>query len=128
MCPTVGASAMSIAAAARGIVVKGVGLLAIYSLGLGIPFAVAALAAEPFAAFLARFRAHLGLVEKAMGGVLVLTGIAIGYFPSAGQNRLGLRWNCRDRAYLQKSPPGGGLFLLSSEEGYMLHPEAGHST
>jgi len=26
--------------------------------------------------FLARFRAHLGLVEKAMGGLLVLTGIA----------------------------------------------------
>ena len=33
-------------------------------------------AVEPFAAFLARFRAHLGLVEKAMGGLLVLTGIA----------------------------------------------------
>ena len=32
--------------------------------------------AEPFAAFLARFRAHLGLVEKAMGGLLVLTGVA----------------------------------------------------
>ena len=55
---------------------KGVGLLAAYSLGLGIPFVVAALAAEPFAAFLARFRAHLGLVEKAMGGLLVITGIA----------------------------------------------------
>jgi cytochrome c-type biogenesis protein len=27
-------------------------------------------------AFLARFRAHLGLVEKAMGALLVLTGIA----------------------------------------------------
>ena len=53
-----------------------VGLLAIYSLGLGIPFFVAALAAEPFAAFLARFRAHIGLVEKAMGGLLVLTGVA----------------------------------------------------
>jgi cytochrome c-type biogenesis protein len=67
---------MSIAAAARGIVLKGVGLPAVYSLGLGIPFVLAALAAEPFGAFLARFRAHLGLVEKAMGGLLVLTGIA----------------------------------------------------
>jgi len=57
-------------------VLKGVGLLAVYSLGLGFPFVIAALAAEPFAAFLARFRAHLGLVEKAMGGLLVLTGIA----------------------------------------------------
>jgi cytochrome c-type biogenesis protein len=51
-------------------------VLLVYSLGLGIPFVVAAFAAEPFAAFLARFRAHLGLVEKAMGGLLVLTGIA----------------------------------------------------
>jgi len=40
------------------------------------PFIAAAFAVEPFAAFLARFRAHLGLVEKAMGGLLVLTGIA----------------------------------------------------
>jgi len=57
-------------------VAKGAGMLAIYSLGLGVPFIAAALAIEPFAAFLARFRAHLGLVEKAMGGLLVLTGIA----------------------------------------------------
>ena len=51
-------------------------MLAVYSLGLGIPFILAALAVEPFAAFLARFRAHLAAVEKAMGGLLVLTGIA----------------------------------------------------
>jgi cytochrome c-type biogenesis protein len=63
-------------AAAEDTVFKGVGLLAVYSLGLGVPFIVAALAAEPFAAFLARFRNHLSLVEKAMGGLLVLTGIA----------------------------------------------------
>ena len=63
-------------AASEATVAKGAGLLAIYSLGLGIPFIAAALAIEPFAAFLARFRAHLGLVEKAMGGLLVLTGIA----------------------------------------------------
>src|SRR5277367_6017794 len=63
-------------AASEATVAKGAGMLAIYSLGLGVPFIVAALAVEPFAAFLARFRAHLGLVEKAMGGLLVLTGIA----------------------------------------------------
>jgi cytochrome c-type biogenesis protein len=63
-------------AASEETVAKGAGLLAVYSLGLGIPFIAAALAVEPFAAFLARFRAHLGLVEKAMGGFLVLTGIA----------------------------------------------------
>jgi cytochrome c-type biogenesis protein len=63
-------------AASEDTVARGAGMLAVYSLGLGIPFIAAALAIEHFAAFLARFRAHLGLVEKAMGGVLVLTGIA----------------------------------------------------
>jgi cytochrome c-type biogenesis protein len=63
-------------AAAEATVLKGVGLLAVYSLGLGVPFVIAAIAVEPFAAFLTRFRAHLGLVEKAMGGLLVLTGVA----------------------------------------------------
>jgi cytochrome c-type biogenesis protein len=63
-------------AASEEAVAKGAGMLAIYSLGLGIPFIAAALAVEPFAAFLARFRAYLGVVEKVMGGLLVLTGIA----------------------------------------------------
>src|SRR5438045_769281 len=69
-------------AAAESTVTKGAGLLAVYSLGLGVPFLIAALAVEPFAAFLARFRAHLAYVERAMGGLLVLTGIAFlaGFF------------------------------------------------
>jgi cytochrome c-type biogenesis protein len=62
-------------AASESTVLKGAGLLAIYSLGLGIPFVAAAFAIEPFAAFLARFRAHLARMEKVMGGLLVLTGI-----------------------------------------------------
>jgi cytochrome c-type biogenesis protein len=57
-------------------VAKGAGLLAVYSLGLGVPFLIAAVAVESFAAFFARFRANLGVVEKAMGGLLVLAGIA----------------------------------------------------
>ena len=63
-------------AAAEQTVSKGASLLAVYSLGLGIPFIVAALAIEPFAAFLARFKKHLAKVEMAMGALLVLTGIA----------------------------------------------------
>jgi len=63
-------------AAAKETVLKGAGLLALYSAGLGIPFLIAAFAIEPFAAFLARFKRHLGTVEKAMGVLLVLTGIA----------------------------------------------------
>jgi len=63
-------------AASEETVTRGALMLAVYSLGLGIPFLLAAFAVESFAAFLARFRAHLGLVEKAMGGLLVLTGVA----------------------------------------------------
>jgi cytochrome c-type biogenesis protein len=63
-------------AASEATVVKGAGLLAVYSLGLGIPFVIAAFAIEPFAAFLARFRTRLAMVERVMGGLLVLTGIA----------------------------------------------------
>jgi cytochrome c-type biogenesis protein len=37
---------------------------------------LAAFAVEPFAAFLVRFRGHFAMVEKVMGGLLVLTGIA----------------------------------------------------
>ena len=63
-------------AASEATVAKGAGLLAVYSLGLGIPFLIAAVAIGPFAKFLARFRKHIGKVEKAMGLLLVLTGIA----------------------------------------------------
>ena len=63
-------------AASEQTVARGAGLLAVYSLGLGIPFIIAAFAIEPFAAFLARFRNYLHRVEQAMGALLVLTGIA----------------------------------------------------
>ncbi|MEA2977036.1 MAG: cytochrome c-type biosis protein [Alphaproteobacteria bacterium] len=63
-------------AASEATVARGAGLLAVYSLGLGIPFMLAAFAVEPFAAFLVRFRRHLAKVEKVMGGLLVLTGVA----------------------------------------------------
>ncbi len=63
-------------AASEQTVAKGASLLAVYSLGLGIPFVIAAFAIEPFAAFLARFKNYLHRVEQAMGALLVLTGIA----------------------------------------------------
>lgn len=55
---------------------RGALLLSVYSLGLGIPFILAAFAMEHVVKFVRRFRAHFGKVEKAMGVLLVLTGIA----------------------------------------------------
>ena len=63
-------------AASESTVSRGALLLAVYSLGLGVPFIVAALAIRPFAAFLTRFKRHLHRVEQVMGALLVLTGIA----------------------------------------------------
>jgi cytochrome c-type biogenesis protein len=62
-------------AASKATLEKGAALLATYSLGLGLPFIVAAFAVEPFAAFLSGFRAYLKHMERVMGTLLVLTGI-----------------------------------------------------
>ena len=53
----------------------GVTLLFLYSLGLGIPFVLAAVAVRPFLAMFKQFRSQLGRVEKVMGAALVVTGI-----------------------------------------------------
>lgn len=50
-------------------------LLAVYSAGLGIPFIAAGLFAGSFMRLMQRFRGHVGKVEKAMGAMLVLTGV-----------------------------------------------------
>ena len=63
-------------AGAQDTVVEGMLLFAVYSAGLGIPFILAALFAERFMRFLTRFRGSIGAVEKLMGVLLVLTGIA----------------------------------------------------
>jgi cytochrome c-type biogenesis protein len=62
-------------AAAEATVTKGAGLLAIYSAGLGIPFLVAALMVERFSSLFSRMKRHLASVERAMGVLLILTGI-----------------------------------------------------
>jgi cytochrome c-type biogenesis protein len=53
----------------------GVRLLLVYSLGLGIPFVLAAAAIGPFIAFMQRFKRHLHKVEMVMGLLLVVTGV-----------------------------------------------------
>jgi cytochrome c-type biogenesis protein len=65
---------------------SGVRLLFVYSLGLGIPFVLAAVAVRPFMRFMQRFRRHLGRVEKVMGLLLILTGIM---FLTGSMNWLG---------------------------------------
>lgn len=68
------APVMSVAASADDIG-RGVSMLLAYSLGLGIPFVLAALAVRPFLRFLKRFQKHLGLMEKISGVLLILVGL-----------------------------------------------------
>jgi cytochrome c-type biogenesis protein len=62
-------------AAAEATVTKGAGLLAVYSAGLGIPFLAAALMVEQFSSLFSRMKRHLANVERAMGVLMILTGI-----------------------------------------------------
>ena len=62
-------------AGGRETVGEGALLLAAYSLGLGIPFLIAALFSGAFMRFLQKFRVHLGRVEKVMGALLVVAGV-----------------------------------------------------
>src|ERR1700712_115512 len=43
---------------------QGATLLAVYSLGLGVPFLLAGIAIGPFMSFFSRFKRNLGIVEK----------------------------------------------------------------
>ena len=64
-------------AASQSTVQSGMTLLAVYSLGLGAPFLLAALGLPAFMGFMQRFRRHMRTVELAAGGLLVLTGVMI---------------------------------------------------
>lgn len=55
----------------------GVGLLTVYSLGLAIPFLVAALALDWFLQVFKRFRRFIPIVEKASGVLLVFLGVLL---------------------------------------------------
>ena len=72
--PTLGAI-LGLASTQRG-TAQGALLLAIYSAGLGIPFLLAAFGIKSFAMLFARFKHQLQNVERAMGALLVLAGIA----------------------------------------------------
>jgi len=56
---------------------RGAWLLFAYGIGMTLPFILAAMFVGPFQSFMARFRRHLGIVEKVTGVLLVTFGILI---------------------------------------------------
>src|SRR5579862_2173360 len=61
-------------AAVQNSVGKGILLLAIYSLGLAVPFLLTSLGIERFLKFYSRFRSHMHALEVASGGLLIVLG------------------------------------------------------
>jgi cytochrome c-type biogenesis protein len=61
-------------ASAQNSVTKGIFLLAIYSLGLAVPFLLTSLGIERFLKFYGRFRTHMHAVEVASGVLLIALG------------------------------------------------------
>jgi cytochrome c-type biogenesis protein len=64
-------------AAAEATVAKGVFLLAIYSLGLAVPFLLTSVGIDRFLAFYGRFRRHLHTVEVVSGVLLIAIGALV---------------------------------------------------
>lgn len=64
-------------AASKDTVGQGIQLLAVYSLGLGIPFLITALALNQFFAAFAKIRRHYHKIEIASGLLLVAIGVLI---------------------------------------------------
>ena len=70
-------AAILLLAGAKDSAGEGARLLFVYSLGIGVPFLVAAGFAGAFMRWSARFRSRLAQVEKAMGALLVIVGVLI---------------------------------------------------
>lgn len=70
-------TAILLMAGAEESAAEGAKLLLIYSLGIGVPFLIAAMFASAFMRAVARFKARLALVEKIMGAFLVVAGVLI---------------------------------------------------
>jgi len=64
-------------AAEQDTVLKGVGLLAIYSLGLAVPFLLTSLGIERFLVFYKRFQKHMHVLEVASGALLIVLGVLL---------------------------------------------------
>jgi cytochrome c-type biogenesis protein len=69
-------AAILVVAGSEATVARGALLLAAYAFGLGVPFVLAALAMETFLGFARGFRSQFARLEKAVGALLVLTGVA----------------------------------------------------
>ncbi|SFN17221.1 cytochrome c-type biogenesis protein [Thioclava dalianensis] len=62
-------------AAQGGDQTRGTALLAVYAMGLGIPFLLAAIFIQRAIGVMNRLKPYMGVIEKVMGGLLILVGL-----------------------------------------------------
>jgi cytochrome c-type biogenesis protein len=75
--PILGSILLYISAAPDANLAKGIPLMLSYSLGLAIPFLVAAAALERFLLWSKAFRRYMAWVERIAGALLVLFGVLL---------------------------------------------------
>ena len=71
------ASGILAIAGSQETVKKGIFLLAVYSLGLGVPFLITSLGLNQFLAFYGRFKRHFRAMEIVSGVLVVTIGLLI---------------------------------------------------
>ncbi|TVP72950.1 MAG: cytochrome c biogenesis protein CcdA [Rhodobacteraceae bacterium] len=64
-------------AATEATVTRGTAMLGVYALGLGLPFLLAAIFVQRSMTMMNRLKRHMGMIEKAMGIMLLLVGLAL---------------------------------------------------
>ena len=64
-------------AAQEGSMERGTLLLGVYALGLGLPFLLAAVFIERSMTLMTKLKRHMKLIERLMGGLLIVVGLAL---------------------------------------------------
>lgn len=64
-------------AASESSIARGTALLAVYAIGLGVPFMLVALFMERSMGLMARLKRHMHTIERVMGALLLVVGIAL---------------------------------------------------
>ncbi len=64
-------------AASEASISRGTGLLGIYAIGLGLPFLLAAVFIDRATVLMHRLKPHMRLIERAMGALLLIVGVAL---------------------------------------------------
>lgn len=60
-----------------GTLQRGVAMMAVYALGLGLPFLLAAVFLDRFMGAMTRLRRHMGVIERATGVMLLVVGVML---------------------------------------------------